>query len=284
MKIYISGKYFERSEAKVSVFDHGFLYGDGIFEGMRAYGGKVFRLRDHIERLWESAKGIALEIPINADDMQKAINDTLLVNGILDGYIRLIVTRGEGTLGLDHHLCRDPQVIIIADKLALYPSELYENGLEIVTASTVRINPAMLSPQVKSLNYLNNILAKIEAYKAGCVEVLMLNSRGEVAECSGDNIFIYKRGVLHTPSPEAGILEGITRRVVLEVAVNAGLKVKEAPMTRHDIFTADECFLTGSAAELIPVVKLDSRVIGNGKPGEITKKLLALFKKETTKH
>ncbi|MDR2346178.1 MAG: branched-chain-amino-acid transaminase [Planctomycetaceae bacterium] len=283
MKIYISGEYFEKSEAKVSVFDHGFLYGDGVFEGMRAYGGKVFRLHDHIERLWESAKGIALDIPIAAAEMEKAINETLDVNGIKDGYIRLIVTRGEGTLGLDHYLCRDPQVIIIADKLALYPHELYENGLEIVTASTIRINPSMLSPQVKSMNYLNNILAKIEAYKAGCVEVLMLNSRGEVAECSGDNIFIYKRGVLHTPSPEAGILEGITRRAVLEIAIKTGLKVKESPMTRHDIFTADECFLTGSAAELIPVVKLDSRIIGTGKPGEITKKLLKLFQEETKK-
>ncbi|MDR2641673.1 MAG: branched-chain-amino-acid transaminase [Planctomycetaceae bacterium] len=283
MKIYISGKYFERSEAKVSVFDHGFLYGDGVFEGMRAYGGKVFRLRDHIERLWESAKGIALEIPIDADKMAEAIKDALLVNEITDGYIRLIVTRGEGTLGLDHYLCRNPQVIIIADKLALYPSELYEVGLEIVTASTIRINPAMLSPQIKSMNYLNNILAKIEAYKAGCAEVLMLNSRGEVAECSGDNIFIYKRGVLQTPPPEAGILEGITRRVVIEIAVNIGLKVKESPITRHDVFTAEECFLTGSAAELIPVVKLDDRTIGNGKPGEITKKLLTLFKKETAK-
>jgi branched-chain amino acid aminotransferase len=283
MKIYISGKYFERSEAKVSVFDHGFLYGDGVFEGMRAYGGKVFRLGDHIERLWESAKGIALEIPLSVSEMEKAINDTLLVNEISDGYVRLVVTRGEGTLGLDHYLCHDSQVIIIADKLALYPVELYENGLEIVTASTVRVSSSMLSPQVKSLNYLNNILAKIEAYKAGCVEVLMLNSRGEVAECSGDNIFIYRHGVLHTPSSEAGILEGITRRVVLEIAAVTGLKTREAPMTRHDIYTAEECFLTGSAAELIPVVKLDSRTIGNGKPGKITKKLLELFKKETEK-
>ncbi|MDR2171869.1 MAG: branched-chain-amino-acid transaminase [Planctomycetaceae bacterium] len=283
MKIYISGKYFERSEARVSVFDHGFLYGDGIFEGMRSYSGKVFRLSDHIERLWESAKGIALEIPFSEVEMERAVNDTLLLNGISDGYIRLIVTRGEGTLGLDHHLCREPQVIIIADKLALYPNELYENGLEIVTASTIRVNPSMLSPQVKSLNYLNNILAKIEAYKAGCAEVLMLNSRGEVAECSGDNIFIYKRGELRTPPPEAGILEGITRRVVLEIAVKTGLRVKETPMTRHDVFTADECFLTGSAAELIPVVKLDNRIIGKGKPGEITKKLLKLFQEETRK-
>jgi branched-chain amino acid aminotransferase len=283
MKIYISGKYFSRSEAKVSVFDHGFLYGDGVFEGIRTYDGKVFRLRDHIERLWESAKGIALEIPIDEKEMERAIHDTLAINNIKDGYIRLIVTRGEGTLGLDHYLCHDSQVIIIADKLALYPRELYENGLEIVTASTIRVNPSMLSPQVKSMNYLNNILAKIEAYKAGCAEVLMLNSRGEVAECSGDNIFIYKRETLQTPPAEAGILEGITRRVVIEIANEIGLKVKESPMTRHDVFTANECFLTGSAAELIPVVKLDNRTIGNGKPGEITKKLLALFQKETKK-
>ncbi|MDR1965026.1 MAG: branched-chain-amino-acid transaminase [Planctomycetaceae bacterium] len=283
MKIYISGKYFEKEDAKVSVFDHGFLYGDGIFEGMRSYGGKVFRLRDHFDRLWESARSLMLTIPVTVDVLEKAVDETLKINGISDGYLRLIVTRGSGTLGLDAHLCRDPQIIIIADHLALYPKEYYEKGLEIVTASTIRTNPAMLGPQIKSMNYLNNILAKIEGYQAGCVEVLMLNSKGEVAECSGDNIFIFKRNKLHTPPPDAGILEGITRRVVLELAAELGMKIKETPMTRHDIYTAEECFLTGSAAELIPVVKLDGRIIGNGQPGVVTKKLLERFQAETKK-
>jgi branched-chain amino acid aminotransferase len=283
MKIYISGKFVEKEDAKISIFDHGFLYGDGIFEGMRSYNGKVFRLRDHTTRLWESAKSIWLEIPIGIGEMEKAVNETLNINHIKDGYIRLVVTRGAGTLGLDAHLCSNPQIIIVADNLSLYPKEYYENGLELVTASTVRTNPAMLSPQVKSLNYLNNIMAKIEGHKAGCVEVLMLNSQGEVAECSGDNIFIFKRGTLQTPPPEAGILEGITRRVVMELAAELGMKVKESPMTRHDIYTAGECFLTGSAAELVPVVKLDGRSIGSGKPGMITKKLLKRFQAETRK-
>jgi branched-chain amino acid aminotransferase len=283
MKIYISGNYFDKENAKVSVFDHGFLYGDGIFEGMRAYNGKVFRLRDHTHRLWDSAKSLDIEIPMTMEAMENAVHETLKLNSITDGYIRLVVTRGAGTLGLDAHLCSQPQVIIIADVLSLYPKEYYENGLELVTASTVRTNPSMLSPQVKSLNYLNNIMAKIEAHRAGCVEVLMLNSKGEVAECSGDNIFIYKKGVLHTPPPEAGILEGITRQAVLELATELGIKTQEVPMTRHDIYTADECFLTGSAAELVPVTKLDGRSLGTGKPGPITKKLLERFQAETRK-
>jgi branched-chain amino acid aminotransferase len=283
MQIYISGNFFDKENAKVSVFDHGFLYGDGVFEGMRSYNGKVFRLRDHMTRLWNSAKSIAVEIPMTREAMEKAVNDTLKINDITDGYIRLIVTRGIGTLGLDAHLCRNPQVIIIADQLALYPKEFYEKGLEIVTASTIRTNPSMVSPQVKSLNYLNNILAKIEGHQAGCIEVLMLNTKGEVAECSGDNIFICRKGTLHTPPPEAGILEGITRQTVLEIAADLQIPVKESPMTRHDIYTADECFLTGSGAELIPVIKLDGRIIGTGKPGEMTKKLLAKFQEETKK-
>ncbi|MDR0870454.1 MAG: branched-chain-amino-acid transaminase [Planctomycetaceae bacterium] len=283
MQIYISGQYFSKENAAVSVFDHGFLYGDGIFEGMRAYSGKVFRHREHLQRLWESARSIFLQIPLTPEEMENAVNETLRVNGLKDAYIRLIVTRGAGTLGLDADLCKNPQVIIIADKLSLYPREFYEKGLEIVTASTTRTNPGMLSPQVKSLNYLNNIMAKIEGHLVGSVEVLLLNSKGEVAEASGDNIFIWKRGVLHTPPSDAGILEGITRRVVLEIAAELGIKTKEAAMTRHDIYTADECFLTGSAAELIPVVKLDGRPIGGGKPGTLTKKLLARFQEETLK-
>ena len=283
MQIYISGKFFDRENAKISVFDHGFLYGDGVFEGMRSYNGNVFRLRAHMIRLWNSAKSLMIEIPMTLESMEAAVNETLKINNIKDGYIRLIVTRGIGTLGLDAHLCNDPQVVIIADHLALYPKEFYEKGLDIVTASTIRTNPAMVGPQIKSLNYLNNILAKIEGHQAGCVEVLMLNSKGEVAECSGDNIFIISKGKLHTPPPEAGILEGITRQTVLEIAADMGMTIKEAPMTRHDIYSAEECFLTGSAAELIPVIKLDGRLIGDGKPGTITKKLLTLFQEETKK-
>ena len=281
MQVYISGKFFDKESAKISVFDHGFLFGDGVFEGMRSYNGKVFRLREHMLRLWNSAKSLMIEIPINIEEMESATYETLKVNNISDGYIRLIVTRGIGTLGLDTHLCEDPQIVIIADHLALYPNEFYEKGLDIVTASTVRTNPSMVSPQIKSLNYLNNILAKIEGRQSGCVEALMLNTKGEVAECTGDNIFIITRGVLHTPSTEAGILEGITRQTVLDIAAEMGIPIKEAPMTRHDIFVADECFLTGSAAELIPVVKLDGRIIGDGKPGTMTMKLLDRFHEET---
>ncbi len=283
MKIYISGEYFSKEDAKVSVFDHGFLYGDGLFEGLRAYGGKIFRLREHIQRLFESARSILLPMPMSLEEIEVACNETLKVNDLRDAYIRLIVTRGMGTLGLDADLCSNPRVIIIAAKLSLYPSEFYEKGLEIVTASTVRTNPGMLNPQIKSLNYLNNILAKIEGHLVGSVEVLLLNSKGEVAEASGDNIFIWRKGVLHTPPPDAGILVGITRQVVLELAEELGIPTKEAPMTRHDIYTADECFLTGSAAELIPVVKLDGREIGNGKPGPVMQKLLQRFRQETTK-
>jgi branched-chain amino acid aminotransferase len=283
MQVYISGKFFDKDNARISVFDHGFLFGDGVFEGMRSYNGKVFRLRDHMIRLWNSAKALMIEIPISIEEMEAATYETLKINNISDGYIRLIVTRGIGTLGLDTHLCKNPQIVIIADHLALYPKEHYEKGLDIVTASTVRTNPSMVSPQIKSLNYLNNILAKIEGHQAGCVEVLMLNTKGEVAECSGDNIFIVSKGRLHTPSPEAGILEGITRQTVIDIAADMNIPVKEAPMTRYDIFAADECFRTGSAAELIPVVKLDGRLIGSGKPGTMTMKLLDRFREETKK-
>jgi branched-chain amino acid aminotransferase len=253
------------------------LYGDGVFEGMRSYGGKVFRLKQHLDRLWASAKGIWLKIPISQEEMAKAVNDTLATNGIKDGYIRLVVTRGAGALGLDPNKCSDPQVIVIADHIQLYPKEMYQNGLEIVTASTIRNHSAALSPRIKSLNYLNNIMAKIEGLQAGCVEALMLNAKGEVAECTGDNIFIVRKGVLMTPPIDAGILEGITRDAVIELADELKIPVQQAPFVRHDIFIAEECFLTGSAAEVIPVVKLDSRVIGDGKPGPITKKVTERF-------
>ena len=277
LKIYISGKYFDKENAKVSVYDHGFLYGDGVFEGMRSYGGKVFRLKQHLDRLWASGKAIWLKIPITQEEMAKAVNETLATNGIKDGYIRLVVTRGAGSLGIDPRKTTDPQVIVIVDDISLYPQELYENGLEIVTASTIRNHSAALSPRIKSLNYLNNIMAKIEGLQAGCVEALMLNAKGEVAECTGDNIFIVRKGVLMTPPIDAGILEGITRDAVIELAGEMKIPVQQIPFVRHDIFIADECFLTGSAAEVIPVVKLDSRVIGNGQPGPITKQLTDRF-------
>ncbi len=277
LKIYISGKYYDKADAKISVYDHGLLYGDGVFEGMRSYGGKVFRLKAHLDRLWASAKAIWLQMPISQEEMAKAVNDTLDTNNIKDGYIRLVVTRGAGALGLDPNRCSDPQVIVIADHIQLYPKEMYEKGLEIVTASTIRNHSAALSPRIKSLNYLNNIMAKIEGLQAGCVEALMLNAKGEVAECTGDNIFIVRDGKLMTPPIDAGILEGITRDAVIELAQEMKIPVQQVPFVRHDIFIADECFLTGSAAEVIPVVKLDSRVIGTGQPGPITKRLTDRF-------
>jgi branched-chain amino acid aminotransferase len=273
LQIYISGKLYDKENAKISVYDHGLLYGDGVFEGMRSYGGKVFRLKQHLDRLWDSAKAIWLEIPISREELAGAVNDTLATNGIKDGYIRLIVTRGAGALGLDPNKCSNPQVIVITDHIQLYPKEMYEQGLSIITASTIRNHSAALSPRIKSLNYLNNIMAKIEGLQAGCVEALMLNAKGEVAECTGDNIFIIKKGVLLTPPIDAGILEGITRDAVLELAAGLNIPVQQIPLVRHDIFIADECFLTGSAAEIIPVVKLDNRTIGSGKPGAITRKL-----------
>jgi branched-chain amino acid aminotransferase len=280
-QIYISGKFFPQEDAKISVFDHGLLYGDGVFEGLRSYRGKVFRLDEHIRRLYESAKAIWLEIPMSPGEMCDAVNESVRINKIDDGYIRLVVTRGAGTLGLDPNRCSNPQVIIIADAIALYPKELYEKGLEIVTVSVQRNHPAALSPRIKSLNYLNNILAKIEGIQAGCIEALMLNHKGEVAECTGDNIFLVHHGVLQTPPLEAGILEGVTRDAVIEVALEAGIEVREMPLTKHDVYVADECFLTGTAAEIIPVVRVDSRVIGTGKPGPMTRDLEKRFKKLT---
>jgi branched-chain amino acid aminotransferase len=281
LKVYISGALYDKDDAKISVFDHGLLYGDGVFEGMRSYNGRVFRLKEHLDRLWNSAKTIWLEIPVTQEAMAKAVNDTLAANGIKDGYIRLVVTRGPGTLGLDPNRCSQPQIIIITDKIELYPEDFYRNGLEIVTASTMRNHPAALNPRIKSLNYLNNILAKIEGLKAGCIEALMLNHKGEVAECTGDNIFLVRGGVLQTPPIDAGILEGITRQAVIELARKAGIEVREMSLTRHDVYIADECFLTGSAAEVIPVVRIDSRTIGSGKPGPITRDLIERFHKLT---
>ena len=277
LKVWINGRLYAKEDAKISVYDHGLLYGDGVFEGLRSYGGKVFRLEEHLKRLWESAHAIRLSIPMSHEAMTAAVYETLKVNQLVDAYIRLVVTRGAGSLGLDPNRCSDPQIIIITDHIALYPREFYEHGLEIVTVSVVRNHPAALSPRIKSLNYLNNILAKLEGLQAGCVEALMLNTKGEVAECTGDNIFIVRNGDVYTPPNDAGILEGITRDAVIELAREEGLEVRESPMTKHDIYIADEVFLTGTAAEVIPVVKVDQRTIGDGRPGPITRDLTKKF-------
>ncbi len=277
VEVYINGVFYRKEDAKISVYDHGLLYGDGVFEGMRAYNGVVFRLTQHLERLYTSGRSILLDIPMQMDALAAAVNETVARNQLSDAYIRLVVTRGAGALGLDPARTSDPQIIIIADRIELYPDEAYTNGLEIVTAATIRNHPAALSPRVKSLNYLNNIMAKVEGKLAGCSEALMLNHQGEVAECTGDNIFIVRRGQLLTPPIDAGILEGITRNAVIDLATEAGIDVLEVALTRHDIYIADECFLTGSAAEVIPVIKLDDRKIGNGLVGPITKQLTDAF-------
>jgi branched-chain amino acid aminotransferase len=273
MKIFIDGKYYSERDAKVSVFDHGLLYGDGVFEGIRAYHGRVFKLKEHIDRLFCSAKAILLELPMSHAQFMKATVETCRKNNLRDGYIRLVVTRGMGTLGLNPRSCKRPSVIIIADKIQLYPPEYYQRGLDIITVPTVRNLHSALNPAIKSLNYLNNILAKIEANNAGVEEAVMLNAEGFVAECTGDNLFIVKNRALFTPPLSAGALYGITRQTVIELAEEAGLKVSEPNLTRYDLFNADECFLTGTGAELIPVVKIDGRVIGTGKPGPITRRL-----------
>ena len=277
MKIYIDGKYYSEQDAKLSVFDHGLLYGDGIFEGIRAYNGRVFKLKEHIDRLFYSAKAILLNIPLSHAEMMTAVVETCRRNKLRDGYIRLVVTRGIGTLGLNPNRCKNPSVVIIADKIQLYPPDLYRKGMEIVTVPTVRNLHSALNPAIKSLNYLNNVLAKIEANNAGCEEAIMLNAEGYVAECTGDNIFIVKEEQLLTPPLAAGALYGITRKVVMGIAANSGITVAEPNLTRYDLFNADECFLTGSGAELVPVVKIDGRVIGTGKPGPLTARLVAQY-------
>ncbi len=278
MLIYIDGEFLPREEAKISVFDHGLLYGDGVFEGIRCYNGFVFKLDEHLERLYDSAKSLMLHIPTPIDEMKQNVLETLRRNQLREGYIRLVVTRGIGDLGLDPDKCPQPSVIIIADKITLYPQNFYNNGLEIVTVSVRRNYPEAINPRIKSLNYLNNILAKIEAKQSGAVEALMLNNDGYVVECSGDNIFWIKNEIIVTPPPYIGILEGVTRNSVIALAREAGFQVQERVFTRHDLYIADECFLTGTAAEVIPVVKLDQRVIGDGKPGKVTQKLIAAFR------
>jgi len=278
-KIYMNGKLVEKAEAVISVYDHGFLYGYGIFEGIRIYNSAVFKLHEHIVRLYESARHIDLNIPLTIAEMCKAVEDTVRANGKKDGYIRLVVSRGVGNLGLDPRKTTNPQIIIIVDDISIYPEEMYEKGMEIITAATIRNIPNALNPRIKSLNYLNNILAKLEANRAGVPEAIMLNHLGEVAECTADNIFLVKNGVLKTPAPQCGILEGITRNTVMDLAKAEKITVQEVVITRHDVFTADECFLTGTAAEVISVVKCDGRMIGTGVPGEVTKLLRARFRK-----
>jgi branched-chain amino acid aminotransferase len=281
MKIFIDGKYCDQKNAKISVFDHGLLYGDGIFEGIRAYHGRVFKLAEHVERLFYSAKAIMLKIPLTPEQVTRAVVETCRKNKLRDGYIRLVITRGVGTLGLNPHKCTKPSVIVIADKIQLYPAELYHRGLDLVTVPTTRNLHSALNPAIKSLNYLNNILAKIEALNSGCEEAIMLNSEGYVAECTGDNIFMVKGGQLLTPPLSAGALHGITRDVVMELARQNGMAVGEPNLTRYDLFNADECFLTGTGAEIIAAVKIDGRVIGGGKPGPVTEKLVTQYRQLT---
>ncbi|HEX7194659.1 MAG TPA: branched-chain-amino-acid transaminase [Chthoniobacterales bacterium] len=281
LKIYIDGSFYDQGEAKISVFDHGLLYGDGVFEGIRFYNDRVFRLDEHVDRLWHSARAIALDVPISKSEVIVATLETIRQNDLHDGYIRLIVTRGVGSLGLSPDSCRRPSVIIIAATIVLYPEELYQKGLSMVTCSTRRTSPAALSPRIKSLNYLNNILAKLEAQNANAGEGLMLNEQGYVAECTGDNIFIVRSGEILTPHINSGILSGVTRTVVFELAREHQIPILERELTRYDIYTADECFLTGTAAEVIPAVQLDRILIGTGQPGPITLKLIASFRELT---
>ncbi|MDP2921565.1 MAG: branched-chain-amino-acid transaminase [Candidatus Omnitrophota bacterium] len=281
LKVYINGEYFEKDQAKVSVFDHGLLYGDGVFEGIRSYSRLVFKLKEHIGRLYESSQGIMLTIPLSKEEMIKAVVDTLKSNELDNAYIRLVVTRGVGDLGLDPRKCKHASVIIITDNIKLYPEKMYKEGLSIITVPTPRNIPEALNPQIKSLNYLNNILAKIEALNSGYEEALMFTAHGYVAECTGDNIFIIKDNNLITPPAFLGILKGITRACVMDIAKKSGMTVKEEVINRHNIYTADECLLTGTAAEIIPVVGVDKRVIGDGKPGKITLSLMKEFRKAT---
>jgi branched-chain amino acid aminotransferase len=281
MKVYIDGVMYAEPDAKVSVFDHGLLYGDGIFEGIRFYNGRVFKLTEHLERLWDSAKAIRLTIPMTLQEMEEATLATIRENGLRDGYIRLVVTRGKGNLGLSPDRCPKASVIIIADKIQLYPEEKYEKGMVMVTTATRRATPAALLPAVKSLNYLNNIMAKIEATHAGADEGVMLNEQGYVAECTGDNLFVVKKGRITTPPVYAGALGGITRQVVFDICAEIGVPIAEQEMTRYDVYTADECFLTGTAAEVIAAIELDTRVIGDGKPGAVTRRVIEQFRKLT---
>ncbi len=278
MQIYLDGKFVPKEEAKVSVFDHGYLYGDGVFEGIRAYHGRVFKLTEHLDRLYESAKTLMLDIPLTWKEMEATVLETVRRNNLWDAYIRIVVSRGEGDLGLDPRKCPQPTVVIIADKITLYPKELYTQGLKVVTVATRRNHAEALNPRIKSTNYLNNIIAKMEANHLGYAEVLMLNSEGYVVEGTGDNVFIYRNGRLVTPPAHVGILKGVTRQTVMDLAQEMGIPVAEEVFTRHDVFNAEECFMTGTAAEIIPVVEVDGRGIGSGKPGPLTQKLTEAYR------
>ena len=278
MKIHIDGQLFDEANARISVFDHGLLYGDGVFEGIRFYNRRVFRLEEHIRRLYDSARSILLTIPVTPEEMTQAVLETCRANEIDDGYIRLVVTRGTGPLGLSPYKCPKASIIIIACGIQLYPEEAYRNGLVMATCATRRATHDTLSPQVKSLNYLNNVMAKVEALQAGAEEGLMLNDRGLVAECTGDNLFIIRDGVIFTPPISAGALDGITRKAVFDIAASLQITIREAELSRHDIYTADECFLTGTAAEVIAATKLDQRIIGTGKPGPVTERVITAFR------
>jgi branched-chain amino acid aminotransferase len=277
MKIYIDGAYYDKEDAKISVYDHGLLYGDGIFEGIRIYSGKIFKLEEHIKRLYRSAAALRLVIPMKQDEMERTVEEAVGLNEKKDGYIRLVVTRGKGNLGIDPTSCPSATVIIMVEDIQLYPEELYEKGIRIITASIRRLSGDILDPRIKTLNYLNNIMAKMEAQDAGCPEAVLLNKEGYVSECTADNIFIFREGELLTPAPWLGILEGITRGTILELAQKQGIPYRETTLTCFDLYTADECFLTGSGAELIPVTKIDGRPIGSGLPGEISKKIKEAF-------
>jgi len=277
LKIWLDGKLVDEADAKISVFDHGLLYGDGVFEGIRVYDGRIFELKAHLRRLYESAKVIRLQVPMDKDELVAAIKKTVEANGIVDGYIRLLVTRGVGTLGLNPFLCKNSSLIIIADKIQLYPEELYETGMKIVSATTVRNHPLAIPPQVKSMNYLNNIIAKIEALDNDVPEAVMYNHEGYVAEATGDNVFIVRDGVIYTPPVEAGALEGVTRNLVIRLAKEESLEVVEKNLTRCDLYICNEFFLTGTAAEVIGIVEIDGRTVGEGKPGPITNRLRKKF-------
>jgi len=279
MKIYIDGKYYDKDDAKISVLDHGVLYGDGVFEGIRVYNSRVFRLSEHVDRLYASAKAIALTIPMNGKEMEAAVAATVRANNTQDGYIRLVVTRGQGSLGLDPGSCDRATVIIIVGDIQLYPEEFYKAGIKLVTASTRRVPPECLDPRIKSLNYLNNILAKMEARAAGALEAVMLNTQGFVTECTADNIFIVKGGRLLTPHPAQGALHGVTMRTVSEIAKNQGIECAESAVTQYDLYAADECFITGTGAEVMPVISVDGRIIGDGKPGPLTLQLMEDYRK-----
>jgi branched-chain amino acid aminotransferase len=277
LKIWMDGKFYDKEDAKISVYDHGLLYGDGVFEGIRVYNGKVFEAAAHLRRLFDSARAIRLAIPYTAQQLGAAIEETFRINHFTDCYVRLVVTRGCGYLGLNPNKCSKPMTFIITDTIEMYPKEMYENGMPVITASVIRNHPNALSPRVKSLNYLNNILARIEAADAGVAEAVMLNHEGNVAECTGDNIFIVKDGTVYTPTTHDGILEGVTRKVIIELCRKEGIPCIERTMQRHDLYVADEFFLTGSGAEVIPVNKIDGRPVGTGAPGPITRGLIKAF-------